>query len=336
MLIVCPSCATAYDVELASLPPQGRQVRCMRCRTVWRAASPQAERLRAAARAIAPRSDDPADAVGPAAKAPGPPPVAAAAPATPAAGAWHDVLWNDADALANDAAASEGRSLVAPIAPDPPADAAAGDGERTDSTIDAPSLVPADSDAGGPLIEAAVELHATHDAERSEDIETLAARRHRRRAARAPARWPLSPPVTAITALLIVDALLVGWRSEVVRVLPQTASFYALFGLPVNLRGLLFEGVSTTAEQYEGVPILVVAGTIANDTRKIVDVPRLQFIVRNAAKQEIYSWSAVPARGALPPGEAAPFRSRLASPPPEARDVLVRFVTQGDLVARTR
>ena len=37
MLIVCPSCATSYDVELASLLPEGRPVRCLRCRTVWHA-----------------------------------------------------------------------------------------------------------------------------------------------------------------------------------------------------------------------------------------------------------------------------------------------------------
>ena len=54
MLIVCPSCATSYDVELASLGPLGRQVRCSRCRTVWRAAPAHADKLLAAAEAIAP------------------------------------------------------------------------------------------------------------------------------------------------------------------------------------------------------------------------------------------------------------------------------------------
>jgi predicted Zn finger-like uncharacterized protein len=54
MLIVCPSCATPYDVELASLGPLGRQVRCSRCRTMWRAAPAHADKLLAAAEAIAP------------------------------------------------------------------------------------------------------------------------------------------------------------------------------------------------------------------------------------------------------------------------------------------
>ena len=54
MLIVCPTCATSYDVELASLQPNGRQVRCVRCRTIWRAAPSHAAKLLAAAEAIGP------------------------------------------------------------------------------------------------------------------------------------------------------------------------------------------------------------------------------------------------------------------------------------------
>ena len=40
MQIVCPSCATSYDVEPASRPLKGRPVRCLRCRTVWCAETP--------------------------------------------------------------------------------------------------------------------------------------------------------------------------------------------------------------------------------------------------------------------------------------------------------
>jgi hypothetical protein len=38
----------------------------------------------------------------------------------------------------------------------------------------------------------------------------------------------------------------------------------------------------------------------------------------------------------LSPGEAVAFRSRLASPPPDAQDVLVRFVNRRDVFAGTR
>ena len=54
MLIVCPNCATSYDVDVASLRPDGRRVRCVRCRTIWHAELPHEERLIAAAEALAP------------------------------------------------------------------------------------------------------------------------------------------------------------------------------------------------------------------------------------------------------------------------------------------
>ncbi len=139
-----------------------------------------------------------------------------------------------------------------------------------------------------------------------------------------------------ILALLIADAVLVGWRTDIVRVLPQTASFYAAMGLPVNLRGLSFDEVATSMEAHEGVPILVVQGKIVNDTGAVIDVPRLKLIVRNAAKQEIYSWTASSPRATLAPYQAVAFRTRLASPPPEAADVLVRFINRRDIVAEPR
>jgi hypothetical protein len=140
---------------------------------------------------------------------------------------------------------------------------------------------------------------------------------------------------SVILILVIVNSIVIGWRTDFVRAMPQTASFYGLMGLSVNLRGLEFEDVTTTTEQHEGVPILVVEGTVVNKSRRIVDVPRLKFAVRNAAREEMYSWTAVSPRAALPPGESVAFHARLASPPPDGRDVLVRFLNRRDIIAGT-
>ncbi len=142
--------------------------------------------------------------------------------------------------------------------------------------------------------------------------------------------WSLSLPQWGILALIILDAIVIGWRADFVRFMPQTASFYAAIGLPVNLRGLAFTGITTTTEQHEGVPILVLEGTIVNESRKLADMPHLRFAIRNAAHQEVYSWTATPPRAVLASGEAVAFHTRLASPPPDARDVLVRFLNRYD------
>ena len=165
-----------------------------------------------------------------------------------------------------------------------------------------------------------------------DDIESVAARRDQRHAAHR-RRWERSRWIVAILTLLAIHLMLIGWRTDVVRWLPQTASLYAAVRLPVNLRGLVFTSVTTERETHEGVEVLVVEGAIVNDFKRAVEVPRLRFSVRNKSGYEIYSWTALPNRNALLPGESLPFRSRLASPPREADRVQVRFFNRRDLSA---
>jgi hypothetical protein len=125
----------------------------------------------------------------------------------------------------------------------------------------------------------------------------------------------------------------VAARQQIVRLLPQTASLYARIGLPVNLRGLAFENIKTSREVEDGVPMLIVEGDIVGTTARHTEVPRLRFAVLDGTGKEIYAWTARPARNLLPPGEALPFRSRLASPPGEASGVSVRFFNRRDAQA---
>ena len=124
---------------------------------------------------------------------------------------------------------------------------------------------------------------------------------------------------------------LVIWRVDVVRLLPQTAAFYKMVGLEVNLRGLLFKDVKITTETVEGKPVLVIEGVIVGETSKPVELPRLRFSVRDAQGAEIYAWNAVLEQPVLKPGEKAWFKSRLASPPPEGRNIDVRFFNKRDI-----
>jgi predicted Zn finger-like uncharacterized protein len=151
---------------------------------------------------------------------------------------------------------------------------------------------------------------------------------------RAPLRAsgkPLLSPATACAALGALVLALVIWRVDVVRLLPQTAAFYKLVGLEVNLRGLMFKDVKITTETVEGKPVLVIEGSITGDVRKPVELPRLRFSVRDAQGAEIYAWNTVLEQTVLKPGERAMFKSRLASPPPEGRAIDVRFFNKRDL-----
>ena len=118
-----------------------------------------------------------------------------------------------------------------------------------------------------------------------------------------------------------------------VRHFPQTASLYATIGLPVNLRGLVFEDVKSRSEFEDGATVLVIEGTIVNLTTRTLEVPRLRFALRNASGHEVYAWTALPPKSTLGSGNGLPFRARLASPPPDGRDVIVRFFNRRDVAA---
>jgi len=309
MLIVCPSCATSYMIDQASLGTGGRTVRCARCKATWFATPKPAVEINAFVDSVIAEASASEATSQSAAPAPAPPP----APPPPSA----------ADEFGAEAAAP----IAEPVAAAPPASKAPAVIEAVPEPVaiaDAPSLVP-------PLEQ--VPLPEPGQAEiDADDIESYAARRERmkakRKQTRRSSRW------TAIVLVLFaVNVAVVGARDEVVRYLPQTASLFAAIGLPVNLRHLKFESVHISKETQDGVNVLIVEGNIVSDSKKPVSVPRLRFAARSATGQEVYTWTALPARSILGPGETVEFRSRLASPPSDAVDVMVRFFTARDVEA---
>ena len=173
MLIACPNCATSYDLEVASLRPSGRRVRCVRCRTVWHAELSHADRLIAAAEELAPVRRA----------------VEAVAEAV-AAGPGEEL---PADHI-NVPASLEGDSAAGSLASDAPLDSPAlGMAEGSEEAgaasdindtaeIDSPPIAPVDLDAGQPIadIEAGEETGAQAAEDPLEDIESVAARRFAR------------------------------------------------------------------------------------------------------------------------------------------------------------
>jgi predicted Zn finger-like uncharacterized protein len=292
MHIVCPHCTTSYAIDLATLGGAGRTVRCSRCKEVWLAR--------------------PEDAIE----------VAAVVPAMAAAGDQQD-------------AADEWERL-----------AAEGDTETQDTpVVDSPSISadwPTDA-ASQPDWQSAARDEADGidgmPSPRLPWLRNLFKFKSSAATPGAPRRIPgkslLNLPFAGLpTACAAMGALvlaLVIWRAEMVRLLPQTATFYKMVGLEVNLRGLTFKDVKITRETVEGKPVLVIEGVIVGETRKPVELPRLRFSVRDEQGAEVYAWNAVLEQAVLQPGERAWFKSRLASPPPEGRNIDVRFFNKRDI-----
>ena len=164
--------------------------------------------------------------------------------------------------------------------------------------------------------------------------EAPAPRRERRRLKRRSSfRLPTVKLGTVCAGMAALVAALMIWRVDVVRLLPQTAGFYKLVGLDVNLRGLSIKDVKVLSENVDGKPVLVIEGVIIGEAKKPVELPRLRFSVRDAQGAEIYAWNAMLEQPVLNPGEKAWFKSRLASPPAEGRAIDVRFFNKRDIAA---
>lgn len=301
MLIVCPNCATSYMIDPASVGSGGRMVRCARCRTTWFAGAAAAENdVNAFVESVIAEAeaDSGAGAMPPDESAP-----------LPGDFGFQPVPGGD---MQPEQPAPEHL---------PPMPEFAVQADEAVPITDAPSLVPP--------IEHMPEPDAPYATADSDDVESFAARRKRlqtkRKTSRRSSRW-----TAVVLVLFAFNVALVGARNEVVRYLPQTASLFALIGMPVNLRHLKFDNVRITKEMQDGVTILMVDGSIVSASDKAVEVPRLRFAARNASGQEIYTWMLKPERSILGPGESLKFQSRLASPPPEASDVMVRFFTAAD------
>jgi predicted Zn finger-like uncharacterized protein len=302
MQIVCPNCQTAYHVDPSAVGSGGRSVRCARCRTVWFAANTEALSEIAASHRAEMAQFAAAGAESDLAVEWPEPEAESAAGGPQAAGEPQDV------GFVHDAPPIAGEPGLGDLSAGP-------EGPR----IESPALVPVEP-------EPAAAEPALH-----EDIETVAARRAVEQARNRPF-WRRLPGLPAIVVgLILLDLGLIVGRAQVVRLLPQTASLYAAIGLGVNLRGLVLADVTSETQTAEGVPVLLVQGRIVSTTNRVVEVPRLRFAVRNGSGNEIYSWTALPSRSLLSPGETLAFQSRLASPPPETHDVQVRFFNRRDL-----
>jgi predicted Zn finger-like uncharacterized protein len=200
--------------------------------------------------------------------------------------------------------------------------------------VGSPSIAGDWQDSADWPTEARADQHDAEDAEpgRSPGLPRWLAKFVTPKTARASSRG--KAPVSLATACAVMGAMalaIVIWRAEMVRLLPQTAAFYKLAGLDVNLRGLRFRDVKVTTETVQGTPLLVIEGAIAGESSKPVELPRLRFSIRDAAGSEIYAWNAVLDQSVLKPGEKAMFKSRLASPPPGGRNIDVRFFNKRDL-----
>ena len=136
--------------------------------------------------------------------------------------------------------------------------------------------------------------------------------------------------VVLIALIAVIGWASVQYRQAIVGVWPQSASIYAAVGLPVNVRGIQLTNISYQQEYQDGQPVLSVTGKVVNISNRELPVPEIRVVLLDDAKHELYHWNFDAGIPTLKPGGESTFVTRLSSPPPEARNLNVRFAESGD------
>jgi predicted Zn finger-like uncharacterized protein len=338
MRIVCPSCATTYEMPATAIGAGGRKVRCSRCATRWRVDVPVADRLDP--EPVDARDDgiDTAPAGGETETA-----TAAVAAAAAPTGITEPVTADLPLGGAEDAAFAE--AALRAFERDQGGAAADADGAaavETPGTPSKPAIAAAGPAPGGPVAAAGLSGSHAPTGGLPQDVETIARPkvvvRHKPRpsltmrlrdlgqALRSLAfRSRTATGISVFLLSLLLPALGVLLREPIVRAIPRVASLYAEIGMPVNLTGLEFRRLNTLRELDNGQPVLVIEGAVGNLTLASLPMPDLRLALRGADGQEIYAWSVQPKTATVPAGDEVRFRSRLTAPPEDAVDVQLRF-----------
>ncbi len=139
-------------------------------------------------------------------------------------------------------------------------------------------------------------------------------------------RFLIDPGLAILGMLALTLGMGLLFRETAVRSVPDLASLYRAFGYSVNVRGLEFAGLTSSREIQNGEAVLVVEGKISNISRGPVPVPPVRVTLRSPTGTEIETAIVRPEAGALDYRGETGFKTMLANPPEDAKDVLVHFI----------
>lgn len=153
---------------------------------------------------------------------------------------------------------------------------------------------------------------------------------------RAPVLGRIIAPLRRLAAPLALTAVLAGGmaavaaRAAIVAAVPAAGGLYAAIGLPVNPLGLAIRDVVARLGAGGDKSLLAVEGSIVNLRGQPAAAPNLRIALRAADGRELYVWTTRPPKDRLAGAERIPFVARLAAPPADAVDALVKFVAPSD------
>jgi len=91
--------------------------------------------------------------------------------------------------------------------------------------------------------------------------------------------------------------------------------------------GLSLTELKSEFIEEKGLPFLKVEGQIISTLSEPRKLPPIEIVVLSESKAELYRWVIDPPKEAISAGTPVPFSALLNSPPPESKEVAIRFGT---------
>ncbi len=182
-----------------------------------------------------------------------------------------------------------------------------------------------------PEEEPVLELHSPVEEPEEDPTPRLAefdAERRRSREARRSTRQPMRRRSSAggwVLFVLVVAAIVIGavfGRHQVMAWVPETEKLYTLVGLagkPPAVEApeiqLRLQEITSSRQDLDGEPSLVVEGQIVNPTDQPQDVPPLVATLYDPQGTELKRWTFAVDVDVLPPGGRVAFQTSTDNPP---------------------
>lgn len=183
---------------------------------------------------------------------------------------------------------------------------------------------------------ASAEARSTSDIRPDPSLDKLDEQRKRVQARRAIAKREIASRSSSGVGWLIFLAVLVAlvagaWlgREAIIAALPGTVALYEMVGLEETVgEGLDLRDVISERRTVDGVPQLLVEGTIVNVSERPRPVPMLRASLVDADGVELSTWTFAADTQSLPPGGFTTFKTEATNPPPSGSLTLVFIETK--------